>query len=58
MANDFRRVPFPPKVNPFQAEISRDQHFMALGNAQDGTVVANPGNHPRPEPLLLADGGY
>jgi hypothetical protein len=34
-------VPLAPEVDAFQAEVGRDQHFMASGNPQYGTIVTD-----------------
>src|SRR5215468_1765681 len=40
MPDALRRLPIPPEVNAFQAEVSRDQRFMPRRNAQNGTVIS------------------
>ena len=41
MANGLRRMPVPPKVNSFQAEIGRDQTVQCRPDPQHRTVIAN-----------------
>jgi len=42
MPNGIRRVPLPPKVRSFQAEIGGDEQVAAGLRPQDGAVIANP----------------
>jgi hypothetical protein len=46
MANGGGRLPFPAKMNVFEAEISCDQGFMTHMNANAGTVVPDPNYSP------------
>jgi hypothetical protein len=41
MADRFWGVPFAPEVDTFEAEVCRDQNFMAPWNTQHGSVIAD-----------------
>src|SRR6185312_5021547 len=37
----FRRVPFAPEMDAFQAEVGREQYFVIAGGSQYRTIVAD-----------------
>ena len=41
MANRFRRVPFPAKMDSFETKICRDQRLMALRKANHSAIVTD-----------------
>jgi hypothetical protein len=41
MSHEVRRVPFAPKVKPFDAKIRGNQELMTSPQAQDGGVIAD-----------------
>jgi len=43
MANRFGRMPVPPEMNPFEAEIRGDQHFVFGPQPQHRTVISDAG---------------
>src|ERR1700737_3168985 len=43
MANRFGRMPVPPEMNTFKAEVRGDQHFVFRPQAQHRTVVSDAG---------------
>jgi len=45
MTNGFGRMPFPPEMNTFKAEISGDENFVIFGAAQNRGVVSDSDNN-------------
>jgi hypothetical protein len=41
MADGLSRMPLTPEMNPFEAEIGRNQRFVTGGNLQDSGIVAD-----------------
>ena len=48
MPDGFGWVPFPSEMDPFQAEIGRDEHFVSGGNLKDGAVISDACGHASP----------
>ena len=57
MPDDLGRMPLSPEVDPFQAEVGRDQRFVPGWNLQNGTVISNPGYDSGDGPLPATDAG-
>ena len=55
MSYGFRRVPFAPEMDAFQAEVGREQYFVIAGGSQYRTIVADAPDCPGPSPALATD---